>query len=362
MGSKKIIINTVALDELEHYGGVGSYYKTVRPFLTDKVDLFYIGSRDEKWLFQVIVRMIRDYILFCRRLRNRDYRLVVLNPSLGRKAIWRDAVFLLMAKLNSKRVIVFIRGWSDGYSRGLRNIWRRVFCAVYGRADAMIVLANEFRERLEEIGIGAPIFLETTIVENSYLEGPLSARRENPGDPFNILFLGRIEKAKGVYITLESYRIIKQSWPLVTLTIAGDGSEFEGVRRYAAENDIADVRFLGFVRGDCKRRSYSEGDCYLFPTCHGEGMPNSVLEAMAMGLPVITRPVGGLRDFFEDTKMGFITESLDPKVYVQFLNRLISDPELCQRIGRYNREYARRRFAAPEVVKRLNGIFKTYIQ
>ncbi len=65
---------------------------------------------------------------------------------------------------------------------------------------------------------------------------------------------------------------------------------------------------------------------YLFPTYH-EGMPGSVLEAMGYGLPVITRTVGGLPDFFEHEKMGFITESLDASVFADFLEQLVKDPE-----------------------------------
>ena len=123
------------------------------------------------------------------------------------------------------------------------------------------------------------------------------------------------------------------------------------------ENGIAGVSLPGYVRGEQKRRVFSKADCYLFPTAYGEGMPTSVLEAMAMGLPVITRPVGGLKDFFEDGKMGFLTKSLDPKMYAQYIEQLIANPDLCMRIGQFNREYAKKRFAASEVVKRLEKIF-----
>jgi glycosyltransferase involved in cell wall biosynthesis len=86
-------------------------------------------------------------------------------------------------------------------------------------------------------------------------------------------------------------------------------------------------------------------------------MPNAVLEAMAFGLPVVTRAVGGIRDFFEDGRMGFVTESRDPAVFAGFLARLVADPALRASMGRYNREYARGRFAASVVAARLLEIY-----
>jgi glycosyltransferase involved in cell wall biosynthesis len=86
-------------------------------------------------------------------------------------------------------------------------------------------------------------------------------------------------------------------------------------------------------------------------------MPNAVLEAMAFGLPVVTRSVGGMKDFFEDGKMGFITESRDPAVFAEFLARLGADSVLRTSMGRYNRAYARGRFAASVVAARLLEIY-----
>ncbi len=76
------------------------------------------------------------------------------------------------------------------------------------------------------------------------------------------------------------------------------------------------MRFLGHVSGAAKTQAFRAADIYLF-TSLAEGMPNSVLEAMAFGLPIVTRPVGGIRDFFEDGRMGYATDSLDSGDYTE---------------------------------------------
>ena len=130
---------------------------------------------------------------------------------------------------------------------------------------------------------------------------------------FNILFLARIEKAKGIYEALDAYALLKSSHPSASLTIAGDGWDLGGAKRYADSRMLADVFFLGHVEGSAKFASFRSADAYLFPS-YTEGLPISVLEAMAYGLPVVTCAVGGLCDFFEDNRMGFITQSHDPQV------------------------------------------------
>ena len=68
-------------------------------------------------------------------------------------------------------------------------------------------------------------------------------------------------------------------------------------------------------------------------------------------------PRSGIRDFFEDGRMGYAIDSSDPGDYTELLDRLVSYPELCATMGQYNREFARQRFAASVVAARLSAIY-----
>jgi len=173
---------------------------------------------------------------------------------------------------------------------------------------------------------------------------------------FNILFLSRVEREKGVYEAIDAFVTINSRHHSVTMTIAGDGGELSNARAYVLSRGIEGVEFSGYIRGEAKNSVFSRADVYLFPT-YGEGMPISVLEAMAYGLPVITRPVGGIKDFFADGEMGYITESLDPGVFAALLERLIIDPEICRRMSEFNRQYAYDHFRASQVAGRLLKIY-----
>ena len=356
----RVLVTTPLIDKP---GGVANYYKTLRPHLPVEVEYFTVGARaDTDARLAMLIRLFCDYLAFFRELRRGGCDLVHLNPSLVPKAIVRDAIFLLIAKSLGTRVIVFFRGWDAGCENFIRKYCLTMFRFVYNKADAFIVLAMEFKEAIADMGFTAHVFLETTVVADEVFESmPVKCERsgfERSEMSLNILTLTRIEKTKGVYETIDAYRELKERYPLLTLTIAGDGRDLPAIKQYVQDLEIPDIDFPGFVRGELKRRTFNQADIYVLPTTCGEGMPNSVLEAMASGLPIVTRPVGGIRDYFENGRMGFLTESLDPKVFAALMEPLIVDDALRRTIGAFNRDYARTHFRASDVASRLQAIYR----
>jgi len=357
-----ILTNTPSL---ENPGGIATYYAVLKPHWTS--DITYLTScarvgRERKWATPV--RLIRDYFGFFRTLRRDPYDVVLINTSLFPKAVIRDAIFFLLAKAFHKRTVLFIRGWHPDFEQSVRRYFLRVFRSVYSGADVVIVLASEFKDKLIEMGFHGKIITETTAVDDEIFSkrhgGDGNRKAQEEPSSFNILFLSRIEESKGIYIVLDTYRILKQRHPEVSLTVAGDGPELAKARQYAIDRGIKGVEFSGYVRGRAKDLALARADVYFFPSYH-EGMPGSVLEAMAYGLPIVTRPVGGVADFFADGRMGFASESRDPQVFAEFLERLVCDRDMCSMMGAFNRDYAKERFAASSVAKRLEEVFQSVL-
>jgi len=302
--------------------------------------------------------VVRDSWRFAYILRHGSYDIVHLNPSIYPKALVRDGILLVIAKALRKKVVVFAHGWDDVCERALSAHLSPVFRLVYGRADAFIVLGSDFKKRLRLLGYERTVFVQGAPIDDELLDDCQKlgcARRQE--EKFNILFLARVEKEKGIYETLETYRLLKEDYPFLSLTVAGDGSQLRSAVRAASSQHLADVSFAGHVEGSAKYQVFRAADAYLFPS-YGEGLPISVLEAMAYGLPIVTRAVGGLRDFFQDGVMGFLTESREPEVLASLLSRLICDPSLCSNIGLFNRQYARSQFASSEVAARVNEVYR----
>ena len=298
--------------------------------------------------------MLCDYLHFLRQMISKHYRVVHLNPSLGFRALLRDGIFILIAKAMGKRVLVFIHGWDHDCESRIREKYLGQFRAVFFCADAIIVLAGEFKDKLREMGYTKPIHVEVTNVETAIFEDTSYARGYT-GETFNVLYLSRIEREKGIYEALDAFMMLGH--PSARLIVAGDGVELTGAKHYAETKRIKNVTFTGYITGSEKHQAFLEADVFLFPTYYGEGLPIAVLEAMAYGLPVITRPVGGLKDFFEHGVMGYMTESLDPCRYTEFLDAFLKDPASAARMGSFNRDYAREHFSADRVAARLQAIY-----
>ncbi|WP_296313620.1 glycosyltransferase family 4 protein [Winogradskyella sp. UBA3174] len=341
----KILINTPDISIL---GGVANHYKGLKPYWSQNVIYNFVGGRKGVpgpiWL-------VFDYFEFIFLCAFGKYDAIILNPSLGKTAIKRDILFLRIAKRFKIKTIVFFHGWSNDMV-GELNINSKFFSRSFNQADNLIVLAHAFKMDLIKWGITKPICLATTKVNDNLLnQFDFNLKVWN----YNILFLTRIETYKGIFITLEAYSTVKSQFSKATLTIAGEGSKLNLAKKFVLDKNIQDVVFLGDISGNDLIETFSKASIYILPS-HSEGMPTSVLEAMAFGLPIVSRPVGGLIDFFEKSKMGYLIESLNPDDYAKKLIHLLTNPQKCKEIGYYNHKYSKANFMASKVAIEIEKI------
>lgn len=347
----KVLINTPNYKDPSS-GGIASYYYGMLGYWNEDVRYNVIGRRKGLsgafWLPLDIVKFA-FIILFWQP------DAVLINPSLFMNAMRRDFTFLRVAKFLGKPVVVLIHGFDLGVAENIDHNWVK---RNLNKASLVMVLANLFRKTLENWGVVTPIELITTKVEDRMLDGFDIKCRD--GVVSNILFLSRMIKEKGVYETIKTYMILKGKYPKLQLTMVGGGPELENLKTYVEKNRVKDVVFTGPLSGDERLKAYRESNFFFFLSSYGEGMPTVVLEAMAFGMPVMTRKVGGLADFFEDEKMGRITESLEPEVFAKMVEPYIIDEEMTKRVSKYNHQYALAHFMATTVGKRIESLIMKY--
>ncbi len=363
--------------ELMRNGGVGHYTQSLIRYASDTCRFYDLSGKhyaarvrfdDTAWVRRSKRRLwvAFDLMVFPRKKLRAKIDLVHLAPSLVPNAMVRDMRYAEKCIKADLPFVIFFHGWRKEYEAYLESSPRRLERVVgtLGQAGKLVVLASGFRNKLVEWGVDEKkIVVETTGVDDRLLEGYTIEERlgRSGGGRINILFLSRVEKAKGIYEAIDAYRIVRSKYPNATMTIAGDGTELPKAIEYVKREDIAGIQCLGWVDGETKRRAFADADIYLFPSW-GEGMPTSVLEAMAYGLPVVTRPVGGLVDFFQHGRMGFVTDSKRPEVLAAFCETLIQDGALRKQMAVFNHEYARQRFLASQVAKRMQAIYTEVIE
>ena len=342
----KILINVPSLKLL---GGVANHYLGLKEYWTDNVKYNTIGKRSNKsgsglfWLPYDILKFIIKLLIF-------RPDVVLLNPSLGKSALKRDFIFLNIARYFKFKIVVFIHGFDWDYAINADKGW---ISKNLNKASLVLVLAKAFIDELCKWNVNTPIALTTTKVNEKMLDG-YDPTKSRTGIVNNILFLARIEKAKGVYIAVDSYDILKHKYNWLTLTIVGDGKELKNLQEYVKEKNIPDVIFTGRLDGQDVVNAYKNADLFSSAS-YGEGMPTTVLEAMAFGLPIFTRNVGGLVDFFENRKMGYITDSVDSIDFANAMEEYIRDRDFTKHVSDYNAQYAKKYFYASIVAKHLQN-------
>ncbi len=354
MTKLKILINTPDINKI---GGVANFFQSLEGKFINEVRYNYIGGSSKKSNF--ILSLLSDYIRFFAILLKFRPDIVHINPSLDKKSVLRDAVYVLISKLFFRKLLVFWHGWQEKTEHSVTKKYSRIFKRIFNLADAHCVLASDFRTALLRWGISKPVFLETTIFNEDILSG--FKIEEKSYEP-SVLFLSRIEEEKGIFIALETFERIAEKFPLLKMKVAGTGNGLERAKRFVEEKNLKNIQFLGFVTGNDKRKVIQESLINFFPTFYGEGMPISILESMACGSIIITRPVGGIKDFFEVDKMGYAFESRESSVYADYLSKLICDPEMIKTISEFNHKYALENFRASKVAQRIEKIYSDLIE
>lgn len=342
-------------------GGVAAYYSKLKYGLSHCVEHYIIGRRPgEKDLFKKITRVFRDYAIFIKKMSVGNYDVVHVNPSLDSRSFIRDGLFILIAKTFGKKTITFFHGWHKAYENRInKKVW--LFRVLYGKTNLFIVLADEFKKALVAWGCKNPIVKEVIVIEDDIvskfnIHDALNNRRISK--KWNVLFLSRIIHDKGIYETIEAISILGKKYERIELIIAGDGEELDKVKSLVRKSCVKNVSFVGYVTGIEKYRLLERSHILCFPS-YSEGFPNTIVEAMAFGLPVVTRPVGGIADFFKNGNHGFATTSKKAAVFAQFIEMLLTDTELYEKISLGNYQYAKANFLASHAAERLGKIYES---
>ena len=347
--SKKVLIVT---PDLKILGGVANHYLGLKKHWSSGVKYITYGRRKSIPAIIMLPIDLLNYILY---LVFKRPDVVIINPSLRYYQLFRDVIYLIIAKLMMIDVITFFHGWDE---KVILEISKKplLFRNTYGKSKFIYVLAKKFKTQLKELNLKSPIVLTTTKVDDKLLENfDVNSR---PGEISNLLFLARVEISKGIIITINAFEKASKKFDFLTLTIVGAGGSLEEAKLYVLNKKIKNVYFKGALSGHKLIKEFKKESIYILPT-YGEGMPTSVLEAMAFGLPIITRPVGGLNDFFEENKMGNLIKSLDPTDFSLAINELIRDREKCKNISIYNNKYSSKHFLASIVARNIeNDIIK----
>ena len=170
------------------------------------------------------------------------------------------------------------------------------------------------------------------------------------GDEFVVGSSGRLVPVKDFPLLVSIARDIAGQGEKIRFDLAGDGPEMASLRSLIHKYDLENTfRLLGFV--DDVDAFYSGLDLYLNTSIH-EGIPMSVLEAMAHSVPVVASDVGGLAEIVRDCVEGYLISSREPRVFVQKCMNLFHNVELRSKMAINAKKRIERHFSVEQMAKR----------
>jgi glycosyltransferase involved in cell wall biosynthesis len=179
-----------------------------------------------------------------------------------------------------------------------------------------------------------------------------NGRKPNKPVPGKITFgfAARMEELKGPMVLMEAFAVAHRQCENICLNIAGDGSQRQKIAARAKALDVASrYRYHGVYTHPEECRAFMESlDVFVMPS-FTEGTPNSVVEAMACGKPIIASDVGGIPDMIGEDS-GILVPAGDMSALAEAMLRLAQDPELRQTMGAAAKERYQKLFSPGVVV------------
>ena len=181
-----------------------------------------------------------------------------------------------------------------------------------------------------------------------------SGRRES--STLEIVTVGRLVRQKGISVLLEAAGTVITRFPQVRFTLVGDGPLRRALEAQAAGLGLTEqVRFLGTL---VEPQNVVAGcDLFVLPSLW-EGMPMSLLEAMAAGRPVVASSVSGSAELILDEETGVLVPPGNPERLADAMIRMLENPEAAEAMGRRAADRVRREFSLERMLTSTDTLYR----
>jgi glycosyltransferase involved in cell wall biosynthesis len=250
-------------------------------------------------------------------------------------SFYRKSVFVQLSRLRNLPVVMHVHGADfDTFYRQSAAVAQQYIRKTFSACSKVLVLSRYWQD----------FFLKNItdknveVLHNGVYTQVFAACYTMPANLFKFLFLGRLGQRKGVYDLLQAADALvnRQHQKDFMFYLAGDG-EVEQVKQVVQEKGLQNnVQVLGWIGEKEKLEWLKKADTMVLPS-YNEGLPMSILEAMAAGKIIISGRVGGIPDLVTDGENGFLITPGDVESLQKHLLFVATHPEQMMRMAENNR-------------------------
>jgi len=344
---------------LDAQGGIATVARTWlgADALAD-VDVTYVGTvGSDPNMAKKALDMAANQAKFAARLA-RGWRPDLFHIHLSYfKSFYRKLAYFEEACATGRPVLVHLHAPDLDSFHDASRIHAAAMDRMFSRASRVVCLSQAMANTVRA---WCPPETRLEVVHNPVDMARFASPPRPPTDTPTVLFMGAIGDRKGTWDLLATIPGLLARVPGARFVLAGDG-EVERLRAEVAAMGLTDkVEVPGWVSGDQIRALYAAADIYCLPS-HHEGLPMSILEAMAAGLPVVSTPIAGIPESVIDGQTGFLVDPGDRGALEVRLGELLEGRDLRTRMGHAGLQLAAERFDVEVVVSQIRDLWQTVI-
>ena len=357
MSNYPVFISSPSLDVRENVSGISSLVSDIMSSSKFKFIHFKLGSkdRDKKNLIWIAAQiMIYFKAVYCSLFKK--FTIFHLNLGLEKMSIVRDYfIFLIFKKVFHKKMLLHIHGGYYLMNSPTSPVFSFLLQSLFNNADAIIVLSS-LEEKILSSRYGMKNF---HILPNAVKVSETNPVHLAVKEKRKLIFMGRINKSKGVYVISESFKYLTDYFDKFTFEIYGAGPEAEGLNKSLICYEGLDFSFMGIVGGDDKWNALRNADIFLLPSLHGEGLPVAVLEAMSVGCVVIVTDDASITTVVSNNENGIVIPKNDPLELAFKIIKIIDGDINSAFIGSNAQKYISKNLSLTNYIHSLEGVYST---
>ncbi|WP_250958210.1 glycosyltransferase family 4 protein [Rhizobium sp. CG5] len=314
-------------------------------------DMRVIHSYDEGSFSKRQIIFLKALSSYIRLLATQKVELVHIHAAM-RGSFWRKAIFSTIGRLFGRPVVLHLHGSEmKPFYASQKPFAQRLIRHQLEKANSVIVLSQSWADFVGGIAPAAKI----DVLPNYVRVPTVATGDEKP--VVNVLFLGLVGTRKGTYDLIEAFAKVHARHPDAKLIIGGNG-ETERAQQAIDGLKLRDVVTLaGWVDEQGKKVLLASSSIYVLPS-YNEGLPVSVLEAMAAGLATITTRVGGIPELITDGVDGLLIDPGDIDGLAERISSLIADPHRRKELGDAGQKRIADAYSDQIILPRLHAIYE----
>jgi len=249
----------------------------------------------------------------------------------------------------------------------VRRIFGPILRNVIDNSDVVTIISSYTGKRLHEFAPNAEtVTIPFGAAAVSRVKADANVIR-GCDDKFELLFVGRLVKRKGVDVLLRAAKLLESDSRL-KIRIVGGGPEGDSLKSLARTLRLSgSVTFDGVVDSERIAQLFAECDALVLPaivtaTGDTEGLGVVLIEAMGYGKPVIASSAGGIVDIVADGETGLLVPPGDAEALAQAIRRAMDNPEDLSAIAKRGSEFAEHRFGWDAIVSDLKAVYQTAVE